>query len=198
MGEGEQVGHGSGIEAIIERIAAGKGRVVGVEVAARDEVTHLVTRIEEAFRWGYDGHDGAGADVRLVLGSAGLTLERALEQIAAALQLRYGAARTLGEFCDAVGGRSAAYRECVIVADAADLLAGESEGLWRVLVQELFSGPHCMGGGWSTLVLVDDRNAWEKSVFGSAANAEHAAMLWPAPEETMAVDRELELRYMAG
>lgn len=125
-------------------------------------------------------------------------LERALEQFAAALQLRYGAARTLGEFCDSVGERSAAYRQCVIVADAADLLAGESEGLWRVLVQELFSGPHCMGGGWSTLVLVDDRDAWEKSLFGSAANAQRAAMLRPSPEETMAVDRELESRDMTG
>ncbi|WP_228000473.1 hypothetical protein [Nocardia australiensis] len=34
MGESEQVGHGSGVEAIIEKIAVSKGRVVGEEVAA--------------------------------------------------------------------------------------------------------------------------------------------------------------------
>ncbi|MEV0032113.1 hypothetical protein [Nocardia sp. NPDC050793] len=51
MGESEQVGHGSGIEAIIEKIAASKGRV-GVEVAAgkKEGVRPLAHRMARPVR----------------------------------------------------------------------------------------------------------------------------------------------------
>ncbi|NKY45792.1 hypothetical protein [Nocardia cerradoensis] len=183
------------IEKIAESIAASPGQVVAVEVGDRDRVADLVARLQPIYDYGYDADDGA--DVRLALGSACSTLERALEHFAAAMQLPYGAARTLWEFFEAVSQRPSAYRSCLVVADAAELLADEDELIWRALADELVDGPRCMGGGWNTLVLVDDHTGWASSRFGSAADAELAAKARLSSDEYAALQRGLELRYRA-
>lgn len=138
------------IDAIVDAITANPGQVVAVEVLDRERVSDLVARLQSIYRYGFDVDDGA--DVRLALGSASSTLERALEQFAAAMQLPYGAARTLWQFSEAVGERPSGYRSCVVVADAVELLADEDEVIWRALADQLVGRPRCMGGGWDTLV----------------------------------------------
>ncbi|MET7426000.1 hypothetical protein [Dactylosporangium sp. NPDC005555] len=54
---------------------------------------------------------------------------------------------------------------------AIDLSPEEYQDRWHELVDELHGGPHCMGGGWSTLVLADHPYSWEQTPFGSARNA---------------------------
>lgn len=177
-------------------IRASPGQLVAVEVLDREQVSELIARLPAIYGSGFD-IDG-GADVRLALGAASSTLARALEHFAAVMQLPYGAARTLWQFSEAVGDRPSGYRSCVVVADAVELLADESAVIWRALVDELVGRPRCMGGGWDTLVLVDDRNSWTSSRFGSAAGAERVAKTGLSSDEEDAMERELEMRYRYG
>jgi len=118
--------------------------------------------------------DTVDGDVRLALGRACTTATRAVEHLTGVLQLPYAATRGLGDFLDALGDRPSAERRWLVVADAAELLRHEEHEVWLDLVRDLFGGPHCLGGGWSTLVLVDDPYGWERSRFGTAAAAEAA------------------------
>ncbi|MFF2082756.1 hypothetical protein ACFVVM_03235 [Nocardia sp. NPDC058176] len=186
-------GESAEIDVIVEVITANPGQLVAVEVPHREQVSELVTRLQSIYSYGFDINDGA--DVRLALGAAGSTLERALEHFATVMQLPYGAARTLWQFSEAVGERPSGYRSCVVVADAVDLLADEDDVIWRALADQLVGRPRCMGGGWDTLVFVDDRDSWTSSRFGSAANAERVAKTCLSSDEEEAMERELEMRY---
>jgi hypothetical protein len=117
----------------------------------------------------------ARIDIRFALGTACTTVARTIEHLTAALQLPYRATRAWSDFVDSIADRSAALNQWLIVCDAADLLKHEDEDRWHELVAAASGEPHHMGGGWSTLVLLDDRWRWEQSRFGSASNAESAS-----------------------
>jgi hypothetical protein len=113
--------------------------------------------------------------VRLVLGAACTTAARAVDQFVAALQLPYPATRGWEDLLDYLGDGSASRRMYVVVADAAGLLRYEETDVWHGLVAGVKSGPHCLGGGFTTLVLLDGDHEWSSSRFGSAAATEEAA-----------------------
>ncbi|XRQ03869.1 DUF6416 domain-containing protein [Actinomadura welshii] len=110
------------------------------------------------------------AEVRMVLGSACTTAARAVQQFVAALQLPYTAAGGWREFLDALGDRPASLRECVVVTDACEMLKHEDPDLWHEAVKALHGGPHHLGGGWTTLVLADDQDAWDNWAFRPATD----------------------------
>ncbi|MGP4027893.1 DUF6416 domain-containing protein [Actinomadura sp. 3N407] len=109
-------------------------------------------------------------DVRMVLGSACTTAARAVQQFVAALQLPYKAAAGWQEFLDQLDDEPASRRLCVVVTDACQMLKHEDADIWHEAVKSLHGGPHHLGGGWSTLVLVDDASAWDNWVFESATD----------------------------
>ncbi len=112
-------------------------------------------------------------EVRLVLGRACATAARTIEQFVAALQLPYGSAASWEEFLREMGGGRPVWPpECVLVAEAADLLKDE-DALWHGLVRSSCHPPSCLGQP-KTLVLADRRDRWERSAFGSAMAAEEA------------------------
>ncbi|MET7397070.1 hypothetical protein ABZS66_26650 [Dactylosporangium sp. NPDC005572] len=105
--------------------------------------------------------------VRMVLGGACTTAARTVDQLSVALQLRFAASRGWGDLLDEFGERPVSAREIVVVVDACDLLRHEEPELWGELLTLLRDGPRCMGGGWTTVVLLDDPYRWEQSRFGS-------------------------------
>lgn len=111
-----------------------------------------------------------GSDVRMVLGSACTTALKAVQQFTAALQLPYAAAQGWTEFIEHLGDRPASLRQCIVIADACQMLKYEDHDVWRRLAEVLPSGPHHMGGGASTLVLVDDETAWGEWAFRTIAD----------------------------
>ncbi|MFF5234817.1 hypothetical protein [Dactylosporangium sp. NPDC000521] len=155
------------LHALVTRIASARGKVVVVEVPP-DRVQDLVDELQAA---AYEDE----ADVRLVLGAACTTAARAVEHLAGVLQLPYAASRGWLDLLGAVGDRAASLRQCLVVADAADLVRHEDEDRWHELVAALSGGPSCLGGGWNTLVLADHPWRWEDTPFRSAANAQRGA-----------------------
>jgi hypothetical protein len=81
-----------------------------------------------------------------------------IEEIAAQVKGRRAAAALRGEprlgRVHLRARRGGGSRRCVVVADAQELLAADPPAREELLTQ-LPSGPHCMGGGWSTLVLAE-------------------------------------------
>lgn len=123
-----------------------------------------VRKFIEHLDWTFDG-----PDVRMVLGSACTTVARAIPQFVAALQLPYDAAFSTDDFFDHLDDVSR--RRCIVVTDACSLLKYEDVDVWADFVLSLYGGPYCMGGGWSTLVLVDQPHAWEDWAFRSTPHA---------------------------
>ncbi|MGK5558401.1 barstar family protein [Actinomadura kijaniata] len=162
-----RVGRGDRIDALVERVLDERGKMMALEVSG-PEVDQFVWRLDAALDGAF-GHITSDVRVRMVLGSACTTAAKAVDQIVAALQLPYPAARGWGDLLDALGDRPVSRRECVVVADASELLRHEDHDRWRELVDTLRGGPYCLGGGWSTLVLADHRFAWERWVFRSVA-----------------------------
>ncbi|WP_433475626.1 hypothetical protein ACQPZP_00490 [Spirillospora sp. CA-142024] len=159
------------VDALAERVASRslRGRLAAVDLSG-DESWELVNRLDIVLDLVLGDARGC-ADARLVLGSACTTATKAVEQFVTALQLPYDAARGWGDFLEHLGERPASARSYVVVADACDLLKHEDYDRWRELVERLCSGPSCMGGGWSTLVLADHELMWEDWVFRSAVDA---------------------------
>jgi hypothetical protein len=152
------------LRAVAARIANTPGAVVACDLPA-GQIQSLVDRVDLE----------SDHEVRLVLGAACTTAAKAIDHLVGALQLPYDATRGWIDLLDSVGDRPAALRRTVIVADAAELLKHEDQDRWRELVHQLHGGPHCLGGGWSTVALVDDPWRWKQSWFGSAAAAQAAA-----------------------
>jgi hypothetical protein len=152
------------VTALAGRIAAARGKVLALDVPP-ERYQALVDELDLA----------ADADVRLVLGAACTTAARTVEHLTAALQLRYEATRGWQDLLEVMGDRPVSLRRYVVIVDAAQLLRHEDRDRWHELVGELRSGPHCMGGGWSTLVLADHPWSWEASAFHSAGAAQTAA-----------------------
>ncbi|GIJ71096.1 barstar family protein [Virgisporangium ochraceum] len=155
------------LAAVAVRVIGGRGDVLALELAP-DHLQPLLDRLD----WEIDDDR---VTCRLVLGAACTTAARTVEQFVAAMQLPYAASRGWADLLDHLGDRAVNRREYVVVADAADLLRHEDPGLWHRLVRDLAAGPFCLGGGWTTLVLVDDAYSWSCSRFGSAVGAERAA-----------------------
>jgi hypothetical protein len=159
------------IDTLAERVVARarRGRVAAVDLSG-DESWELVNRLDIVLDIVL-GEARGETDVRLVLGSACTTAAKAVEQFVTAMQLPYEAARGWGDFLEHLGERPASWRSYLVVADACDLLKHEDYDRWRELVEQLCSGPSCMGGGWTTLILTDHELMWEDWVFRSAAAA---------------------------
>jgi hypothetical protein len=137
------------------QVAKSWGQMVALNSSA-ERVWPLVQRLDDVLD---------SADVRLVLGSACTTAMKAVQQFVAALQLPYAAAQSWTEFVKHLDNRPASRQQCIVVADACRLLKHEDHEVWRELTEALHSGPHCLGGGWSTLVLLDEETAWEEWAF---------------------------------
>jgi hypothetical protein len=155
---------------VVERICGRKGQVCALDLSPlllQDLLSAMP--LVEGDRPVYE------IDTRLVLGAACTTAARAVDQVVAALQLPYLASRGWEDMFQQLGDRAASHRSYVFVADAGELLRYEELQLWHRLVAELRGGPYCLGGGWTTLVLVDDGYGWSRSRFGTAARAEEAA-----------------------
>ncbi|MGI5179033.1 hypothetical protein ACQEVZ_22135 [Dactylosporangium sp. CA-152071] len=155
------------LRGLVARIAAARGKVVAVELPP-DRFQGLVDELRVA---AYEDE----ADVRIVLGAACTTAARTVEHLAGVLQLPYAASRGWLDMLEAVGDRAASLRQCLVVADAADLVRHEDEDRWHELVGALFGGPYCLGGGWNTIVLADHPWRWEGTPFRSAAQAQERA-----------------------
>src|SRR5262249_7221200 len=110
-------------------------------------------------------------DIRIVVGRACTTAARAIEHLVAALQLPYSAATSLDDFVVALGDRPSALRQIVLIGDAARFLVDEPTQTWRLVVDRLVDGHRCMGGGWSTLVLIDSAEHWRTSRLEAARAA---------------------------
>ncbi|WP_067832714.1 barstar family protein [Actinomadura kijaniata] len=154
-------------DALVERVLGERGKMMALEVSG-PEVDEFVQRLDLALDVAFGG-TVSYVGARMVLGSACTTAAKAVDQIVAALQLPYSAARGWGDLLDALGDRPVSRRECVVVADASQLLRHEDHDRWRELVGALHGGPYCLGGGWSTLVLADHGFAWQDWVFRSVA-----------------------------
>ncbi len=157
---------------VVERVLAAHGQAMAV--ATDGPPDDVIEGIRNKAQYLDEGNHTV--ETRLVLGSACTTAARAVDQFVAALQLPYRAARGWLDLFDALGDRSVSLREIVIVADAADLLRHEEPELWYELAANLHARPRCLGGGWSTVVLIDMSFRWDQSRFGSAAAAEAAAV----------------------
>lgn len=157
--------------ALADQVLAVRGGLVAVSLD--DEPDALIDAIrDQALDLGEDHRE---VHVRLVLGQACRTAHQAVPHLVAALQLPYAASRGWSDLLGALSDRAASRREVVVVADATDLLRHEDLDTWRELVRSLITPYLCLGGGWQTLVLVDDAGRWAHSRFGSAAEAEAAA-----------------------
>ncbi|TDC59020.1 hypothetical protein E1200_32615 [Actinomadura sp. GC306] len=132
------------------QVQRNRGKCLALRLST-DQVQPFIDRL----RWTTDD-----ADVRMALGSACTTAIRAVQQLTAALQLPYNAASGWHEFLDALDERPAALREYLVVTDACQLLKHEDADLWHEAVRALHSGPHHLGGGWTTLILLDTPDAW--------------------------------------
>lgn len=137
------------IDEIVGQVARHRGEVVVVRSAGVDP-TQVVHRLDAVLAVG----DSTPPEVRLVLGAWCRTVAEALAQFVVALRLPYRACSGLEEFSDALGGRAASSRGCIVIADAQMLLATEP-ATRDELLSDLASPPRCMGGGWSTVVLLD-------------------------------------------
>jgi hypothetical protein len=159
------------VSALVERVTSRKGQAYGVELGAH-QLQDLLDRVELT-----ETEPGAHAetDVRLVLGAACTTAARTVDQFVAALQLPYAAGRSWEDMFHQLGEGGTGRRRYVFVADAGELLRHEEPELWHRLVDDVRGGPYCLGGGWTTVVLVDDEYGWSRSRFGTAAAAEEAA-----------------------
>jgi hypothetical protein len=135
------------LDALTARIRTDHGGVITAELTAGQ----LQTLLDDLWRAYLPAYDNVA--VRLVLGAACATRHAAVRQLVAALQLPYAAAEEWDRFLDALGDRPAAERECVVVADADELLPHDGAGRRELLefVRQPFA---CMGGGFSTVVLV--------------------------------------------
>ncbi|GIJ60215.1 hypothetical protein [Virgisporangium aurantiacum] len=151
------------VAAVIRRVSSRKGRAYAVELGA-----HLLEDLRYEMQF-------TDADVRLVLGAACTTAARAVDQFVAALQLPYPASRGWEDMFHQLGEGGTSRRRYVFVADAGELLRHEEPELWYRLVADVRGGPYCLGGGWTTVVLVDDEYGWSRSRFGTATAAEDAA-----------------------
>ncbi|MFG1866674.1 hypothetical protein [Micromonospora arborensis] len=149
------------LDTLAALIAPARGRVLAV-VLPGELTTDLVGRLDIAYDQVNDWD--SDVDICVVLGAASSTAATAVAQLVAAMRMPYRAARGWSEFLDALGDRAVSGRQCVIVADAGRLLADEDPALWRDLLHQLPSGPYCVGGGWTTLVLADDDADWVESV----------------------------------
>jgi hypothetical protein len=154
---------------LVERVSSRKGQAYAVELGAH-RLQDLLHRIELT-----DVEPGGDVDVRLALGAACTTAARTVDQFVAALQLPYPASRSWEDMFDQLGEGGTSRQLYVFVADAGELLRHEEPELWHRLVDGVRGGPYCLGGGWTTLVLVDDEYGWSRSRFGTAAGAEEAA-----------------------
>ena len=150
------------IEDIAAQVRAQPGRVVTVQLTGED-ATRLVCDLDIALDDGSDIEPG----VHFVLGRSCRTREAAIAQFVAALRLPYAASEGWDDFLYQLGEGSAGSRQCVVVADAQDLLAGDPEARTELL-QNLPSGPHCLGGGWTTLVLAESPGAATMNETGQA------------------------------
>jgi hypothetical protein len=155
------------VSALIERVTSRKGQAYAVELGAH-RLQDLLDRVELT-----DAE--ADVDVRLALGAACTTASRTVDQFVAALQLPYAASRGWEDMFYQLGEGGTSRRRYVFVADAGELLRHEEPELWHRLVDDVRGGPYCLGGGWTTVVLVDDEYGWSRSRFGTAADAEEAA-----------------------
>lgn len=155
------------VSALIERVTSRKGQAYAVELSA-DLLQDLLDRMELT-------DAGADVDVRLALGAACTTAARTVDQFVAALQLPYAASRGWEDMFHQLGEGGTSHRSYVFVADAGELLRHEEFELWHRLVDEVRGGPYCLGGGWTTVILVDDEYGWSRSRFGTAVAAEEAA-----------------------
>jgi len=145
--------NGDVLDEIAARVKAERGKVVAISLSGAD-VTKLVYELEPALDTGWD----AVPDVRLVLGAACRTMHETIAQFVVALGLPYEASLGWDEFISGLGDRAASSRQCVVVADAQLLLADEPAARDELLYF-VPSGPHCLGGGWSTVVLADSTTA---------------------------------------
>lgn len=155
------------VAAVAVRVLAACGDVLALELGP-DHLQPLLDRLDLEI-------DDERVTLSLVLGAACTTAARTVDQFVTAMRLPYAASRGWADLLEHLGDRSVSRREYVIVADAADLLRFEEPGLWHRLMFEVAAGPFCLGGGWTTLVLIDDGYNWSRSRFGSAAGAERAA-----------------------
>ncbi|MFC5746927.1 hypothetical protein [Actinomadura rugatobispora] len=160
--------HADRVDALVARVMDRPGRAITLNLPPY-EVGEFVRRLDIALDKVY-GDDVFDIAARLVLGSACTTAAKAVDQFVAALQLPYTAARGWGDFMEALADRPSSRGECVVVADASQLLKYEDFDRWRELVQSLRSGPFCMGGGSRTLVLIDDEFMWQDWAFTSMAD----------------------------
>ncbi|TDB89215.1 DUF6416 domain-containing protein [Actinomadura sp. 7K534] len=153
---GADYGVKPGTAAIFERalsadhVKRNPGQVLAFAVPG-NEVRKFIEHLGDAL---------AGTDVRMALGSACTTAVKAVQHLVAALQLPYDAAEGWREFFDHLG-EGTSLRRCVVVTDACQMLEYEDPDVWHEFVTSLHGGPHCLGGGSSTLVLLDDPFAWE-------------------------------------
>jgi hypothetical protein len=164
---------------LAEEIDAVRGSVRAVNLPG-DEAWELTMRLNILMDTGpYD------PVVRMVLGSACTTAAKTIEQFVVALQLPYAAARGWSDFLEHLGGWSASRRQCLVVAEACGLLRYEDPDRWQELVYNLYGGPHCLGGGWSTVVLADHESAWEGWEFQAVADARfrdwRSLLRWEVP-----------------
>src|SRR5512142_3353524 len=110
------------------RVVDGLGRLVALELPEvefpgyRQLMNHLLMTLDD------------DTELRLVLGRACTTAAKAIDQLVAALQLPYEAARGWGDLLDELGNQPVSPPVCVVVADATDLLRHEDRDLWRDLV----------------------------------------------------------------
>ncbi|MFI5914258.1 hypothetical protein [Dactylosporangium sp. NPDC051541] len=132
---------------IAKQVDARPGQVVTVALGGAD-ATELVHALDVALD---DGRDIA-PEVHFVLGRGGRTREGTIAQFVAALRLPYAAAEDWDAFIYQLGEGSVGSRRCIVVADAQELLADDAEAREELLFH-LPSGPHCLGGGWTTVVL---------------------------------------------
>jgi len=157
---------GDHIRPLIREIHARRGRPTVVALST-SQVQTVVDRL-------YYDIDDDRVEVRLLLGRAATTASAAGAQIVAALQLPYIASHSWDDLLAEIDERSVSRREFVVVADAADLLRDEDPDKWRELVWSMCGGPYCLGGGWQSVVLIDEPLRWEQSRFGGVAGARAA------------------------
>ncbi|MET7423629.1 hypothetical protein [Dactylosporangium sp. NPDC005555] len=153
-----------------ERVIATRGRTIIADLA-QGHFEELVFELDEALELGAEDR----IDIRFALGAACTTVARTIEHLTAALQLPYRATRSWSDFVGDAGDRSASLNQWLVVYDAADLLRYEDEDRWHELAAALGSESRSMGGGSSTLVLLDEPGRWERSRFSSAQAAQATA-----------------------
>jgi hypothetical protein len=148
---------------IAERILASYGSMLALELPS----VAIQSVLEQL--WSSDRVVSDNVDIRIVVGSACTTAARAVEHLVAALQLPYSATTSLDDVLDALLDRPSALRQIVMIGDAARFLVDEPLALWHRVADRLVDGHRCMGGGWSTLVLIDSADHWRASRFGAAS-----------------------------